>query len=136
MGPDVETNEETESVEKLCSFCGNSETEHILVISGPGVYICTDCVQLCNSIMEEKGMPLVDTNTPHHMHHNIGKSDYADKSIQPWEVWDAWDLDPWDADIVKRIARNKEGEDPVLDYHKIKHICDHQIHRIETGVKK
>ena len=72
---------------------------------------------------------------PEHMETNVGTSDYADKEIQPWHVWDAWQLDPWDADIIKRIARNKKGEDPVLDYEKIKHICDHQIWRIKSGKK-
>ncbi len=36
---------------RKCSFCGCSETEKNL-ISGPDVYICTDCVKLCNQIID------------------------------------------------------------------------------------
>lgn len=59
--------------------------------------------------------------------YNVGTSDYATKKIQPWDIWEEYGLDPWRADIVKRILRNKEGDDPVLDLEKIKHICDKLI---------
>ncbi len=35
-----------------CSFCGKSEDEVQRLISGPGVYICNECIDLCNGIME------------------------------------------------------------------------------------
>jgi len=35
-----------------CSFCGKSEDEVQRLISGPGVYICNECIALCNSIMD------------------------------------------------------------------------------------
>ena len=35
-----------------CSFCGKTEDEVEQLISGPGVYICNECVDLCNSILE------------------------------------------------------------------------------------
>lgn len=38
---------------------------------------------------------------------NIGTSNYSELKIQPWDVWEAWNLNPWDADIVKRVARTK-----------------------------
>lgn len=34
-----------------CSFCGKSEDE-VQLISGPGVFICSDCVEICNSVLE------------------------------------------------------------------------------------
>ena len=34
-----------------CSFCGKSEDEVQKLISGPGVYICNECIALCNSII-------------------------------------------------------------------------------------
>lgn len=60
---------------------------------------------------------------------NIGKSDYATRGnlIQPWSVWIDWKLDPWDADIVKRVFRRKEGTPRVEDYEKIIHICHEKI---------
>jgi len=35
-----------------CSFCGKTEDEVTQLISGPGVYICNECVDLCNGILE------------------------------------------------------------------------------------
>ncbi len=35
-----------------CSFCGRGQDEVARLISGPGVYICSECVKLCNDILE------------------------------------------------------------------------------------
>tara|TARA_B110000858_G_C17519074_1_gene343929 strand:- start:263 stop:556 length:294 start_codon:yes stop_codon:yes gene_type:complete len=61
--------------------------------------------------------------------YHIGKSDYSKHRIQPWDIWLEYSLNPWDADIVKRILRDK-GERR-LDYEKIKHICDERIRQID-----
>jgi len=37
-----------------CSFCGKSQHEIRLLISGPAAYICDECVELCNEIIREK----------------------------------------------------------------------------------
>jgi hypothetical protein len=42
--------------------------------------------------------------------YNIGTSDYSKHEIQPWSIWKEYHLNPWDADIVKRVLRNKEVE--------------------------
>ena len=36
-----------------CSFCGKSQDEVERIIAGPGVYICSDCVKVCSSIVED-----------------------------------------------------------------------------------
>ncbi|MDO5111516.1 MAG: ATP-dependent Clp protease ATP-binding subunit ClpX [Clostridia bacterium] len=36
-----------------CSFCGKSQDEVHRVIAGPGVYICNECVELCQEIIDE-----------------------------------------------------------------------------------
>lgn len=59
--------------------------------------------------------------------YNVGKSDYAKHAIQPWDIWKEYNLNPWDADIVKRVLRSKEGEARTLDYEKIIHICKYRI---------
>jgi hypothetical protein len=61
--------------------------------------------------------------------YNVGHSDYSKRRIQPWDIWFEYGLNPWDADIVKRILRDK-GERR-LDYEKIKHICDERIRQID-----
>ena len=44
-----------------CSFCGKSQKQVKKLIAGPGVYICDECIDLCNEIIEEE---LSDTTEP------------------------------------------------------------------------
>lgn len=75
------------------------------------------------------------------MKYNVGKSDYSKHALQPWTIWEEYHLNPWDADIVKRILRTKEEsgmtpeESRILDYKKIIHICEHRIEQIKRGYK-
>lgn len=43
-----------------CSFCGKSQEQVRKLIAGPGVYICDECVELCNEILDEE---LFDAST-------------------------------------------------------------------------
>ena len=46
---------DTKEQKKLhCSFCGKSQDEVKKLIAGPSVYICNECVDLCNEIIEEE----------------------------------------------------------------------------------
>ena len=63
--------------------------------------------------------------------YNEGKSDYSKHIIQPWSIWQDYNLNPWDADIVKRILRTKKGESRELDYKKIIHICNERLRQLE-----
>jgi len=49
MAKDNETHDEL-----LCSFCGKSQDEVKKLIAGPAVYICDECIQLCNEIIAEE----------------------------------------------------------------------------------
>ena len=64
--------------------------------------------------------------------HNVGASDYSAHVIQPWSIWIDYALNPWDADIVKRVLRSKQGEDRKQDYQKIIHICEERIRQIDA----
>jgi len=48
--------EATQTPKRLfrCSFCGKSQTEVRKLIAGPGVFICDECVGLCQQIIAEK----------------------------------------------------------------------------------
>ena len=61
---------------------------------------------------------------------NIGNSNYSKHIIQPWSIWIDWNLNAWDADIVKRVLRTKEGESRIQDYEKIIHICKERIRQL------
>lgn len=65
--------------------------------------------------------------------YNIGNSDYAKYAIKPWQIWECYNLNPWDADIVKRVLRTKKGDSRKMDYEKIIHICEKRISQIESG---
>nr|DAH92477.1 MAG TPA: hypothetical protein [Caudoviricetes sp.] len=68
--------------------------------------------------------------------YNVGKSDYSKHAIQPWDIWKEYNLNPWDADIVKRVLRSKEGEARTLEYEKIIHICKYRIAELSKEVSK
>src|ERR1044072_6865377 len=60
----------TDSNEQLlCSFCGKSQRQVKKLIAGPGVYICDECIDLCNEIIDEEltappTLPLENTPKP------------------------------------------------------------------------
>jgi hypothetical protein len=64
--------------------------------------------------------------------YNIGNSDYSRHVIQPWSIWIDWNLNPWDADIIKRVLRTKEGDSRITDYEKIIHICTERIRQLKS----
>jgi ATP-dependent Clp protease ATP-binding subunit ClpX len=37
-----------------CSFCGRGQDEVAKLVSGPSVYICNECIKLCNDILEDE----------------------------------------------------------------------------------
>lgn len=69
---------------------------------------------------------------------NIGNSDYSKHIIQPWSIWLDYNLNPWDADIIKRVLRTKtepgisETEARLMDYNKIIHICNERIRQLSN----
>ena len=67
--------------------------------------------------------------------YNVGQSDYSKHKIQPWDIWLEYNLNPWDADIVKRVLRTKETDSRKLDYEKIIHVAKERIRQLEAGYK-
>ena len=63
--------------------------------------------------------------------YNIGSSDYSKHLIQPWAIWLEYELNAWDADIVKRVLRTKKGESRESDYNKIIHDCKERLRQLE-----
>lgn len=64
---------------------------------------------------------------------NVGSSDYSKHKIQPWDIWIEYKLNPFDADIVKRVLRHKKTDSRKMDYEKIIHICQERIRQIENN---
>jgi len=66
-----------------CSFCGKLQDQVKKLVAGPGVYICDECIELCNEIIEEElaedlGFEMGDIPKPHEIreildHYVIGQ---------------------------------------------------------------
>ena len=73
--------------------------------------------------------------------YNIGNSNYSSmpKGYQPWDLWKVYHMNPFDADILKRLLRTKiepgmtPQESRKLDYQKIIHVCQERINQIDEG---
>jgi len=50
----LNTSNDKEKRQVFCSFCGKTQDEIYRLISGPGVYICDECVNLCNIILADE----------------------------------------------------------------------------------
>lgn len=94
---------------------------------------------LIKEIDEDKPNVLKPDNTGIDVSHddirafNIGASDYSQHKIQPWDIWEEYNLNPWEADIVKRVLRTKceDGlasklsriDSRIMDFEKIIHVA-------------
>ena len=56
-----DSNNNSEDKILFCSFCGKNQNEVRKLIAGPSVYICNECIDLCNDIIQEE---LSETNDP------------------------------------------------------------------------
>ena len=46
--------DDREGREYSCSFCGKPQDKVDKLVSGPSVYICSDCIHLCNEILRDE----------------------------------------------------------------------------------
>jgi hypothetical protein len=60
--PEVEATQAHKRVYR-CSFCGKAQTEVKTLVSGPGVFICDECVELCQEIIAKEAATAVSTQT-------------------------------------------------------------------------
>jgi len=64
-----------------CSFCGKSQDQVRKLIAGPGVYICDECIDLCNEILDEELLDnQTNTNNSPQVKKKLG-TDNAKKSV-------------------------------------------------------
>jgi hypothetical protein len=50
----AETSKQATAIQVRCSFCAKPSSEVAKVIAGPGVYICDECIHLCNVILAQE----------------------------------------------------------------------------------
>jgi ATP-dependent Clp protease ATP-binding subunit ClpX len=78
------------SEDLLCSFCGKSQDEVKKLIAGPSVYICDECIQLCNEIIAEE-------------YSQETEEDAAGELLKPSEIKDILDQYVIEQDNPKKI---------------------------------
>ena len=49
----MEADRERRRRDTRCSFCGKAQDQVRKLVAGPAVYICDQCIQLCNEVLEE-----------------------------------------------------------------------------------
>jgi hypothetical protein len=80
----------------ICSFCGKSHTEVRKLIAGPGVYVCDQCVDLCEKIIADelaKGTPAED------------RPDKAESTALPQPpLWERIDSVDQALDLIPKVA--------------------------------
>ena len=93
-----------------------------------------------NIIKEECGVSS-QIETKDIRNYNVGSSNYSSmpKGYQTWDLWKIFHMNPWDADIQKRLLRTKAepcmtmAESRKMDYQKIIHVCQERINQIDEG---
>ena len=65
-----------------CSFCGKSQKQVQQLIAGPQIYICDECVGLCNEIIEERmAENSVEESTEFVLHKPREIADFLDQYV-------------------------------------------------------
>lgn len=106
-----------------CSFCGKTQDQVKKLIAGPEVYICDECVELCNEILDEEFFEAKDKDGASSENENAEKSEKAiPKPHEIKEYLDQYIVGQDDAKKVlsvavynhyKRLKHNKETKDSV-----------------------
>jgi len=65
------------------------------------------------------------------MSKQYGGSHYKGHKIQPWEIWEAYDMNGWEASALKYLLRHKYKGDSIGDLMKAKHNIEYLIAREE-----
>lgn len=60
-----------------------------------------------------------------------GGNHYKERAIQPWEVWEAYDMNGWEASALKYLLRYKDKGKPLEDLYKCLHNIQYLIAKEE-----
>src|ERR687890_732492 len=98
-----------------CSFCGKSQKQVKKLIAGPGVYICDECIDLCNEIIEEELSESSDLK--------------FDELPKPKEIHDF--LEQY---VIGQEKAKRTLSVAVYNHHKRIQAADYDVKRAETGI--
>ena len=60
---DTMTNAAATAIPLRCSFCAKTSPEIEKIVAGPGVYICNECVDLCNDALRDEHLESLESDT-------------------------------------------------------------------------
>ena len=63
--------------------------------------------------------------------YQVGGNHYVKRKIQPWEIWKAYEMNPWEANALKYLLRYKDKGKPLEDLKKFKHYIEFLINTME-----
>ena len=102
-----------------------------------------DTINFCpkEDVIEDLSKTAAQFEAEEIRNHHVGNSNYSQmpKGYQPWDLWKIFHMNPFDADILKRLLRTKAesgmtmAESRKLDYQKIIHVCQERINQIDEG---
>src|SRR3990172_9081180 len=115
-----------------CSFCGKSQKQVKKLIAGPGVYICDECIDLCNEIIEEElsessELKLDDLPKPQEIYSFL--DDYVIGQEQAKKV-----LSVAVYNHYKRIQVGTKEQDVENILLKLIQAADYDVKKAETGI--
>jgi len=70
------------------------------------------------------------------MAEQYGGTHYKNHKIQPWEIWEAYNLDGWEASALKYLLRHKYKGNSLEDLLKAKHNIEYLIAREERKLNE
>jgi ATP-dependent Clp protease ATP-binding subunit ClpX len=85
------TRKDDESDQFFCSFCGKNQKEVKKLIAGPSVYICNECVRLCDEIIEDEEKE------------SLEPAQKSERKLTPKEIKDVLDTYVIEQDRAKRV---------------------------------
>ncbi len=85
------TRKDDESDQFFCSFCGKNQKEVKKLIAGPSVYICNECVRLCDEIIEDEEKE------------SLEPSQKSERKLTPKEIKDVLDTYVIEQDRAKKV---------------------------------
>jgi hypothetical protein len=65
------------------------------------------------------------------MAEQYGGNHYKERAIQPWEIWEAYDMNGWEASALKYLLRYKDKGKPLEDLYKCLHNVQYLIAKEE-----
>lgn len=65
------------------------------------------------------------------VYYQVGGNHYVKRKIQPWEIWKAYEMNPWEANALKYLLRYKDKGKPLEDLKKCRHYIEFLINTLE-----